>query len=235
MAPVNPRTVLGLYGVVGAMNVFCVATSLSIPATAAKVLLMPLLLVWLLLTVSGGCTPRSAVRWLAVGMLLAWFGDILLTQDSDAFFAAGLSSFLVMQVCYVVAFLRIPGPGLVRAWKVAIVPFLVVYVVINLLISDGVGALRIPVLVYSAALMVMALAALDLVLRVPRPLGWRIAAGSVLFLVSDALIALTAFGPLTQSPAWSAVIMTTYIAAQAMIVTGFGSAVTHGTSAAVTR
>lgn len=219
-----PRNVLVAYVAVGAFNVMCVVSSASLPATAAKVLLVPLLLVWLLLTVRDGCSPRGSVRWFAVGLLFAWFGDLLLTQDGDAYFAAGLASFLVMQVCYIVAFIRVPGPGLVRAWKVTIVPFALVYVVINLLIAEGVGDLRIPVLVYSAALIAMAMAALDLVLRVPRPLGWRVAGGAALFVASDALIALTAFGPLTESPIWSAVIMVTYIAAQAMIVTGFGTA-----------
>lgn len=220
-----PRNVLVAYIVVGVLNVVCVASSLSLAATAAKVLLVPLLLVWLLLTVRNGCSPRGSVRWFAVGLIFAWFGDLLLTQDDDAYFAAGLGSFLVMQVCYIVAFMRVPGPGLVRAWKVTVVPFAIVYVAINVLISGGVGALRIPVLVYSAALVAMSLAALDLVLRVPRSLGWRVAGGAVLFLVSDALIALTAFGPLNESAIWSAIIMSTYIAAQGMIVTGYGTAV----------
>jgi uncharacterized membrane protein YhhN len=235
MSPVAPRNVLVAYAVVGVVNIVCVASSLSLPATAAKALLVPLLLVWLLLTVRGGCSPRGSVRWFAVGLLFAWFGDLLLTQDADAYFAAGLASFLVMQICYIVAFVRVPGPGLVRAWKVTVVPFVIVYVCINLLISPGVGDLRIPVLVYSAALVVMSLVALDLVLRVPRPLGWRIAGGAVLFLVSDALIALTAFGPLTESAIWSAVIMATYITAQAMIVTGFGTAVAQGERASIRR
>lgn len=224
MSPVAPRSVLTAYWVVAAVNVISVTAQLSGPATAAKALLVPLLLVWLLLTVRRGCSSPEPVRWLAVGLLFAWFGDLLLTQDSDAFFAAGLVSFLVMQICYIIAFLRVPGPGLVRAWKVTIVPFVVVYVVMNMLVSGGVGDLRIPVLIYSAALIAMAIAALDLVLRIPRPLGWRVAGGAALFVVSDALIALTAFGPLNESPLMSVGIMTTYIGAQAMIVTGFGTA-----------
>ena len=83
------------------------------------------------------------------------------------------------------------------------------------------GAMRIPVLVYSAVLVAMAVAALDLVLRVPRPLGWRGFWGAALLVVSDSLIALAAFGPLETAPWLSATVMATYIAAQAIIVTGF--------------
>jgi hypothetical protein len=60
-----------------------------------------------------------------------------------------------------------------------------------------------------------------LVLRVPRPQGWRVFSGAGLFLLSDTLIALTAFAGLSESAGLSAVVMLTYTIAQAMIVTGF--------------
>ena len=80
-------------------------------------------------------------------------------------------------------------------------------------------------MVYSAVALAMALAALDLVLRVPRNLGWRVAWGALVFVLSDALIAVTAFGPLTATPLTSALIMATYAIAQAMIVTGTAGSV----------
>ena len=85
--------------------------------------------------------------------------------------------------------------------------------------------MRLPVLVYSVVLVAMAVVALDLVIRVPRDKGWRVAVGAGIFVVSDGLIALTAFGPLSESPALSAIIMATYIVAQGLIVTGFTQAV----------
>ena len=136
------------------------------------------------------------------------------------------------QVCYIVAFTRIPGPGLVRAWRIALVPYAVIWIVLNLLVSPGVGDMRIPVLLYSVVLISMAVAALDLVIRVPQRLGWRIAAGALLFVASDAVIALTAFGPLSSSPALTGLIMATYVAAQALIVTGMAGSVLALRSAA---
>jgi uncharacterized membrane protein YhhN len=130
-----------------------------------------------------------------------------------------------MQVCYIVAFLRVPGPGLVRAWKIALIPYVLIWIGINVVISSGVGAMRIPVLVYSAVALTMAVAALDLVLRLPQALAWRVAGGALIFVVSDALIAMTAFGPLTESAGWSALVMATYVAAQGLIVTGFAHGV----------
>ena len=187
-------------------------------STLTKPLLMPLLFAWLLVAARGRMS--AALRWLAVGLVFAWLGDILLMRDGDGSFELGLGAFLLMQICYIVAFTRIPGPGLVRAWKVSVVPYVATWVVVNLLISAGVGALRIPVLLYSAVLVLMAVVALDLVLRVPRRPGWRVAWGALIFVASDGLIAVTEFGPLSQSPLASALVMATYITAQAMIVTG---------------
>lgn len=212
------RRLLVAYVVVGAANVLGNAAELSTLSNITKPLLVPLLLAWLLVARRGGLTP--ALRWLAAGLVFAWLGDLLLMLDGDVQFIAGIGAFLVMQACYIVAFTRIPGPGFVRAWKVTLVPYVAIWIVVNVLVSAGVGSLRVPVLIYSAVLVTMAVSALDLVLRVPRSPGWRVAWGALIFLVSDGLIALTEFGPLSATPTLSALIMATYISAQLMIVTG---------------
>lgn len=214
---------MSAFVLVGVLNVIAEASSNADAITLTKPLLMPLLLAWLV-TLVGRWWP-TPLRWLAVGIVFAWIGDLALMGEGDSAFHVGIAAFLVMQVCYLVAFLRVPGPGLVRAWKVALIPYVLVWVGINVVISGGVGAMRIPVLVYSAVALAMAVGALDLVLRLPQPLAWRVAGGALLFVVSDALIAMTAFGPLTESAGWSALIMATYIAAQGLIVTGFAHGV----------
>jgi uncharacterized membrane protein YhhN len=215
------RVVLYAYAVVGLANVAAELAGATTAIHLTKVLLMPLLLAWLLVTMHGQIT--APIRWLAAGVVFAWMGDLLLMGDGDAFFIGGIAAFLLMQVCFIIAFTRVPGPGLVRAWKVALVPFVAVWLLLNILVSPGVGQLRIPVLVYSVVLVGMAVAALDLVIRVPQDKGWRVAIGAALFVVSDAFIALTAFGPLSESHVISAFIMATYIVAQGMIVTGFAA------------
>jgi uncharacterized membrane protein YhhN len=216
------RILLWAYAVVGAINVVAEGTSSTAIADVTKVLLMPLLLAWLLAYTSRRFT--APIRWLAVGVVFAWFGDLLLMGSGDLFFIGGIAAFLVMQVCYIVAFTRVPGPGLVRAWKIALIPFVAVWLLLNVLVSPGVGDLRIPVVIYSVVLVSMSVAALDLVIRVPQDKGWRVAIGAALFVISDAFIALTAFGPLNESAATSTFIMATYIVAQGMIVTGFAEA-----------
>ena len=226
------RILLAAYAVVGVVNVVAETAGLSGAAHLTKPMLMPLLLAWLVVVMRPAGGLGAALRGLAAGVAFAWLGDLLLMGDGDAFFTGGIAAFLVTQVCYIVAFTRIPGPGLVRAWRIALVPYAVIWIVLNLLVSPGVGDMRVPVLLYSVVLISMSVAALDLVIRVPQRLGWRIAAGALLFVASDAVIALTAFGPLSSSPALTGLIMATYVAAQALIVTGMAGSVLALRSAA---
>jgi len=213
---------MSAYVLVGVLNVLAEASSNTNSIQLTKPLLIPLLLAWLI-SMARRDWPVP-LRWIGVGLVFAWAGDLALMGEGDTAFMLGIAFFLVMQVCYLVAFLRVPGPGLVRAWKIAAIPYALIWVAINALVWTDAGDMRIPVLVYSAVAVAMALAALDLVLRLAQPLAWRVAAGALLFVVSDALIALTAFGPMTETAAASAAVMATYIAAQGLIVTGF----THG-------
>lgn len=220
------RALLWTFAVVAAVELVAVAFGAQPVTYVAKPLLMLVLLAWVAADARGrvGAWPAS-MRWLVVGMAFAWLGDVLLMADGDGWFLGGVAAFAVMQACYLVAFLRVPGHGLVRAWRLTVIPYVLVWAGINVAVWSGAGDLRLAVVAYSALAVAMALGALDLVLRVPDRLGWRVAGGAALFVVSDSLIAVTAFGPLSAGNGWDALIMTTYIAAQAMIVTGFTRAV----------
>ena len=70
--------------------------------------------------------------------------------------------------------------------------------------------------------------------RVPQPLAWRVASAALIFVVSDALIAMTAFGPLPVGRLVSAR-SATYVAAPGMIVTGSAHGVLARIAAHVAR
>ena len=215
--------VLAVFVVVSVIEVIGELTSSNAVIWATKPLLMPVLLVWLI-----GASRRplaGPLRLLAVGLVFAWLGDLALMGSSDLAFILGILMFLVMQIFYIRAFQRVPGPGLVRAWPVALIPFGLIWLALAIAMLHGSGLKALPALIYGLVLVTMAVAALDLVIRVPQRPGWRVAGGALLFVVSDGLIALTAFAGLTSTPFTSAVVMTTYVVAQAMIVTGFVRAV----------
>lgn len=213
------RSLASGYVLVAILNVIAILTGNANGELITKPLLMPLLLGWLVARAARHWS--GPLTWLAFGLVFAWAGDLLLLGESDLSFLLGIGAFAVMQVCYIVAFTRVPGPGLVRAWRIALIPYVLVWALLIVLLWPGAGDLRAPVIVYSLLIVTMGVAALDLVLRVRRPYGWWVAGGAALFIVSDALIALTAFGPLTASPGTGAAIMTTYTIAQGLIVAGF--------------
>ena len=215
--------ILGLYVVVAVANALSTALDSSTIHNLTTALLVPLLFAWLL---GSSVRPLPApTRLLAIGLVFAWLGDVALLGSGDARFITGIAMFLVMQVFYILAFRRVPGHGLVHAWPVAVIPYALVWLVLAIAMWLHAGATAIPGLVYGLVLAAMALSALDLVIRVPQRLGWRVAIGAAFFMLSDGLIALSAFAGVTSTPALSTAVMVTYAAAQAMIVTGFVLAV----------
>lgn len=216
----NALALLLAYALLSLANLVGNAIDSPTLTDATKPLLMPVLLAWLV--VERRSDWSRPLTWLAAGVGFAWMGDLLLMGDGDAWFLGGIAAFLLMQVAYLMAFTRVPGPGLVRAWRIAVLPYVIVWAGLNAVIWPGVEELRIPVLVYSLVLVAMAVAGLDLSLRLAPGYRWWVAIGSALFVVSDGLIAVTHFGPLTDTPLTSAVVMLTYVTAQGLIVVGMG-------------
>ena len=183
--------------------------------TWTKPLLMPLLLAWALTITFFFHMSGSWQMWLVVGLIFSWLGDLALMETSEVWFMAGLGAFAIAQIAYILMFGRIRGVSLVRAWKIAVIPYLIIWIVINVWITPG--DLRIPVLMYSALLVTMALCALNISLSLYSPWRFVPAIGAVSFMISDSLIALKEFNGLGIS---QSVIMGTYVVGQAMIVGG---------------
>ncbi len=148
--------------------------------------------------------------WLVAALSFSWLGDIA-----------------VAQIFYIVMFQSIPGIDLVRAWKIAVIPNLGHWVLMNFLITPG--DLRVPVLIYSASDLGMAISALNSALRFPSPWRFLPALGAASFAFSDTLIALEEFNGIQVFPGE---IMATYLVGQTFIVMGVvkGQAPTCSTS-----
>jgi uncharacterized membrane protein YhhN len=161
-----------------------------------KPLLMPVLMAG---------RDRPAQRALALGGA----GDVALLGRGETAFTAGLVSFLAGHVAWIIALRQRPGGGHLRARPALAAPHLAAFGAVNAYLWKRTGKDRIPVLVYSAALLAMSLAALD-------SGSPRTAAGGALFLASDSLLALEKFGGL-RLPAHEGLVMATYTTAQALL------------------
>jgi uncharacterized membrane protein YhhN len=175
-----------------------------------------------------GCKPLImglllAWSWLRVGMGFALLGDVLLMIREVDLFVPGLAAFLVMQICYSVAFgrqIRATGKPLnVPAVALTALPFLLYagtfYAVLlpAFQTKPALAGLQWPVLAYALCLSTMSLMA---ALRRGIPHYRYVLAGALLFIASDSAIAVRAF--LTPFSGDTPFIMGTYAAAQWLIV-----------------
>ena len=178
-------------------------------ADLTQVLLMPLLALVLLRATRA---PRSReVRLVLVALGFSWLGDTLpRLADGDAALLTMIGCFLLAQLVYAAAFWPFRHRSVLNR-PLALLPYLLAGATIVGLSAREAGALLPAVAVYALAILAMA------VLATGR--GRVAAIGAAVFVLSDALIALDAFGVLTL-PAHAVWVMATYVAAQVLLVLG---------------
>ena len=184
-----------VFAALAAADTLLAATGQDRPRWLTKPLLMPVLMAG---------RDRPARRALALGGA----GDVALLGRGEIAFTAGLVSFLGGHVAWIIALRQRPG-GYLRARPGLAVPHVATFAAMNAYLWKRTGKDRIPVFVYSAALLAMSLTALDT--GSPRTAG-----GGALFLASDTLLALEKFGDL-RLPAHEGLVMATYASAQALL------------------
>ncbi|MFE9245223.1 lysoplasmalogenase family protein [Nocardiopsis sp. NPDC006938] len=176
-----------------------------------QVLLMPALA---LVLVTAARRPRGRLLGLALLALgFSWLGDSapgLATGDTAFLLMVGF--FLVAQVVFVVAFWPHRAESVLRRRRLLLVPYVAYVAALVWICAPHTGGLLVPVLLYGLLLGLMAVLATGM--------GPWVAAGGALFLVSDSLIALNAFAPGLELPQRDLLVMSTYIAAQTLIVLG---------------
>ncbi len=150
-----------------------------------------------------------------LALIFAMLGDIFLMFKTEEFFLIGLGCFLVMQILYTVTFLRDKSSDMQKNILKS-VPVIVVSVAVIGLLWQGLGSMQIPVAIYTAAISFMVISA---IIR-NSSVRWYmpVVAGVILFMASDAGIALDKFG--TQFIGAEYFIISTYMIAQYLIVRG---------------
>lgn len=176
-------------------------------------LFKPLTMVLIIMigAIAGTPVPATYKIFILAGLLCSLAGDVSL-MFPDKWFKAGLVAFLAAHVFYILAFK--PGPG--RPVSVGIfLPFMIFGLLMFRTLAPSLGALKLPVLVYIAAITVMAWLAAS---RFIYAGGTRLLfafAGAVLFLVSDSVLAYDRFAK-KIGPA-QIIILGTYFPAQLLI------------------
>ncbi len=189
-----------------------------------KPLLMPLLAAWL--WASTQASPSRPLRgWWLLGLLCSTLGDTLLMftgkSSGGSFFLMGLGAFLLAHGCYIAGVWgEMRGRrGFLHQKPVLLLPALAYLVaLLAWLWPDVPPGMRPPVAAYAAVLVTMAMSVLNWRNRLARPIFVMLAAGALLFVLSDSLLAINKFG---HSFEWSRVaVMATYIVGQWLMARG---------------
>lgn len=184
----------------------------------------PLIMIWISIYFMLFAKKNAFAIPVLLAFFFSWAGDnlLMLSDRDELFFFAGVGGFFCAQLAYLYTFLRFSengGKGYVQKNFWVSLPFIVYVAGILILLYPGLEGVMKPVItVYALSLMLMSMAALNRSGRVG-DLSFRLTfAGSLLFMLSDSMIAFDKFH--TEIPLAGFLIMLTYISAQYLIMRG---------------
>jgi uncharacterized membrane protein YhhN len=174
-----------------------------------KPLLMPLLLLLYVFNV------EQSSLWIVLALVASFLGDVfLMRSNAHPFILAGIASFMAGHIFYMIAFLKVSGHIPLWFW-LWIIPYMAVGILLGRRLFPSMSSMRVPAAIYMGVILFMSFISLTLILSV----SFLPFIGSLLFIVSDSLLAFDMFTDKKLSN--HASIMMTYILAQFLIVLGF--------------
>ena len=206
-----------LYIVIGAINILGHLLDESGMIRFSKPMLMPLLIFFIYHQARGHVTKQTIMVVLA--LIFSWLGDLALMQEGEEmYFLLGLGAFLFAQLTYTYIYYT----STFQKPEFRLMPLLPILTFTIFLLAFLIPRTRtdfkIPIVIYAICITAMAsMARLRLGLTSNVSFQW-VMMGSLLFVVSDSDLAIDKF--FRPIPYDSVLIMSTYIAAQALIVIG---------------
>ncbi|MCL1821260.1 MAG: lysoplasmalogenase [Prolixibacteraceae bacterium] len=186
----------------------------------AKPLIIPSLSLYFLRKTGKTAADRKSVL---LALLFSWIGDIALMIHGDFFFLGGLLSFLTAHIFYISIFhtqrKRMAAKSCLAGKPWLFLPFALYGAVLYRIVFPNLsGILYLAVALYAAVILIMSLAALNRKNAGSNKSFRLVFIGSLLFVISDTLLAVNSFVHTFAHAGF--LIMVTYIAAQALIVSG---------------
>ncbi len=205
--------------------IVCVLHLAAILAGAVRVeLVTKPLIVFSLLGYYGVNALRRSVTFI-LALIFCWIGDtvLLFQATNELFFMAGLGSFLLAHIFYIITYRRhsyvrpLTESIATHKWRLAF-PVILAGTGLVIVLYPYLGTLMLPVLAYALVLTIMTLTAVMRYGRTNHPSFWLVFFGALFFMASDSILAINKFMSPIGNGAF--VIMLTYCAAQFLIVEG---------------
>ena len=186
----------------------------------SKPLLMPLLALYFIFA-----TFTVGTNWfIFLALLFGCSGDIfLMLENEEKWFMLGMVGFLIGHIFYIIAFLLSVGGRLIffPLWGIVmILPVVLILLLTFPKFKDHMGELKIPVYVYMSVILFMHISAIFRLAAfdISCPCFFLVWIGSILFILSDSLIAVDKFNDNFEIPSFY--IMLTYVLGQFLITQG---------------
>ena len=205
------RLLLGLSIACGAIYLI----TRGLPAFEASVVIKGMSIAPLALLAYRSLRDRDGIL-LGVSLLFSTLGDVFLAVSEERLFTFGLGSFLVAHLLYIVLFVRNrPKPMSASAIQKTVAVLLIIFSTMMFVwLWPSLGDLKLPVAIYLCAITGMGMAATLAGFR-----AWWVAAGAMLFIVSDSMIAISKFKSPIEYRHY--LIWATYYVGQLSIALGF--------------
>jgi uncharacterized membrane protein YhhN len=204
-----------LFAVAIIVNLWAEAIQNDMMRYFSKPLLMPILILlyWFM-------SPGTDI-FVSIALWLAFAGDVfLLFPKHKAFFMLGLSSFLACHIFYILYFIKIDVfPSGIDPWFwLVIIVFAIFGVLLFSFLKKHLGDMKIPVIFYIIVILSLSFICASRCFSFSGTAFWFPLIGSILFVISDTILAFNTFRkPVRYGGVY---IMSTYIAAQLLIVLG---------------
>lgn len=221
----KPSFPLVVYGITGLLQVAGVFLKVPVLSLGLKPLLMPVLMWWVWIEGRKVVGIRD-IRLIYGALFFSWLGDLFLMipGDSFIFFLAGLVSFLLAHLTYILWFSsRVRGQiGFLQRQPVWILPVVLFYTgFMGVLLPHMEGSLKVAVMVYGLVICGMMLSVAHTRGIPGNTSFWMLFVGGVSFVLSDSLLALNKFTPVGELAAiFPGLVMVTYILAQGLLTGG---------------
>jgi uncharacterized membrane protein YhhN len=164
---------------------------------------------------SGRGSQRALIL---AAIIFSCLGDTILLFEN--MFVFGLGSFLIAHVCYISAFIQ-DNQGWIFTKKDRwfwVIPVAVYGIAFMSYLLPHLGAMTVPVCVYSIAILTMFLTVINRWKSVGYNSFWWVLIGAVFFCLSDSLLAINLFAQ--PIPMGNILVITTYAVGQFMMILG---------------
>jgi len=184
----------------------------------------PLIMIWIASYFIIFRLKRQFTIPVLIAFFFSWMGDNLLmfSGKDEIFFFAGVGGFFLAQIAYIYTFIKFSekgGKGFLQRNLITGFLFIAYMAGIYYLLYPNLGGVMKPVIfIYALSLIGMSMMALNRNGRVNRASYLLVFLGSILFVISDSMIAIDKFN--TEIPLGGFWIMITYISAQYLIMRG---------------